>query len=159
MKAVLIEYDYKGYYSRYALSEAEFEGAFKSHLAQGMAAPNDRGDSYTLAPMVHVWYALTEVGSDLWNKFFNDMQYGLPESDIESGNKAYVDTNVMRDMVPHLPAKYRKEIVYHSILSRIIHDLENCAMLNVTMIDDGVAVKYHGVTAGIHIDVLEEDVA
>lgn len=91
IEAVIIERNYKGSHERYALTVDEFKERYGYYLQEGMAMPKD-GDfeAYTLAPMVHIGYTLTTVGSSLWNTFFSDMSYGLTEGDIEEGNLAYV---------------------------------------------------------------------
>lgn len=89
-KAILLERDYKGEYERFALTPEEFNKAFRSFLAKGMPAPTTYGDSYTLQPLVHLWYCVAEVGGEKWNNFFTDMSWGMSESDIENGNLAYI---------------------------------------------------------------------
>lgn len=95
--AVIVELDYKGYYKRYALTLEEFREEFRERIVKGLPDPTEKyddqcyGHNYTLRPMVHIWYAYVPVGESLWNRHFTDMEYGLPESDIESGNLAYVD--------------------------------------------------------------------
>lgn len=89
MKAVIIEQDYKGNYSRYALTLEEFETEYRKPDPD-IPVPTEEGDSYTCRLFVHIWFKLVEIGSDEWNKFFTNMLLGLPESDIENDNKAYV---------------------------------------------------------------------
>lgn len=89
-KAILIEEDYKGSYERYALTPEEFNNEFAPCLAEGMPHPSVEGESWTLRPLVHMWYEETTIGSESWNNFFTDMEFGLPESDIENGNLAYI---------------------------------------------------------------------
>jgi len=91
MKAILVEEDRKGYFRRYALTLDEFIEDFAERISEGMPPPTNFGEAYTLRPMVHVWYAETEVGSEEWNKFFTDMFYGSSEGDIKSGNAAEID--------------------------------------------------------------------
>ena len=87
--AVLVEYDDHGYYERLALTPDEFKKQFPE-------APWDDDDwfacqgSWTIKPLEHIWYCLCGIGSQSWNTFFTDMSWGLPESDIESGNLAYI---------------------------------------------------------------------
>lgn len=91
IQAILIERNYKGSHERYALTMEEFKERYGYYLQEGMSMPKDGDfDSYTLAPMVHIGYTLTTVGSSLWNTFFTDMSYGLTEGDIEEGNLAYI---------------------------------------------------------------------
>lgn len=101
--AVLIELDYKGYYGRYALTPEEFEKEFKERLESGMPEATEEDNSYTLRPMVHIWYTLDEVGGDFWNTFFTDLSWGLPESDIEAENFAYIRTDEMKSLRTYLP--------------------------------------------------------
>ncbi len=103
-KVILVEIDYKGEYGRYALTPDEFDKEFGPRLSEDMPTPGDDACTYTFRPMVHAWYQMTEVGSDLWNAFFTDMSWGLPESDIESGNLAYIDEDMMQSLKDHLPS-------------------------------------------------------
>ncbi len=86
---VLIEIDSKGSYYRFALTPKEFEERYRQPRPD---IPNaiEVGDTYTLRPMVHMWYMLTGVGSTEWCNFFTDMTWGLPQSDIDTSNIAYV---------------------------------------------------------------------
>lgn len=93
---VIIELDYRGSYSRYALTIQEFNEEFEERLKENMPSPIDQGTSYTLKPMIHVWYELVEFGSPHWKKFFTDMEYGLPEGDIQNGNLAHIDFENLR---------------------------------------------------------------
>ena len=123
IKAILVEMDYKGYYERFALTPEEFEkefpdtyknfGPFESVVNTlkkgGELSSFDYSDSDTLRPMVHIWFCPTHVGSELWDTFFTDMEWGLSESDIESGNLAYIDKNQMQSL-----DKYLEDVsVYH----------------------------------------------
>lgn len=85
--AVIVEMDYKGYYKRFALTWEEFIDDFGFTPGQE--------ESATLRPLVHIWYEEVQIGEEEWNRFFSDMAYGLPESDIENGNLAYIDFNEM----------------------------------------------------------------
>ena len=89
-KAVIIEIDYKGSYERFALTPDEFSEVFKKYILKGMSVPAHEGSTFTLRPLVHAWYMLTEVGSLTWNEFFSERACGLPESDAISGNNAYI---------------------------------------------------------------------
>ena len=96
---ILIEIDNKGSYYRYALTTAEFDERFRIPRPDIPVAV-ETGDSYTLRPMVHMWYMLTGVGSADWINFFADMTWGLPQADIDAENIAYVseeDFGVLRD--------------------------------------------------------------
>lgn len=100
---VLVEIDYKGKYERYALTPEEFERDFNGCLMNDMPEPTVDGDTYTIRPLVHVWYMVTEVGSEEWNKFFTDMSFELPESDIENKNFAFVKVDSMQSLRQYLP--------------------------------------------------------
>ena len=88
--AVIVEIDYKGSYERFALTPDEFSEVFKNYILEGMSVPTREGSTFTLRPLVHAWYMLTEVGSLTWNEFFSERTCGLPESDAHSGNYAYI---------------------------------------------------------------------
>lgn len=123
ISAILVEMDYKGYYERFALTSEEFEkefpetferfgpfeGVVNSLRKGGELSSFEYSDSDTLRPMVHIWFCPTNIGSDLWETFFTDMEWGLPESDIESGNLAYIDRNQIQSL-----SKYLEDVsVYH----------------------------------------------
>ena len=96
---MLVEEDYKGYYKRFALTRTEFER--RLGLMSGLRVNRDtklplRG-AITLKPMVHWWYRQTYLDSEAFNMFFTDMSLGLPQSDVESGNLAYIDFESMQD--------------------------------------------------------------
>lgn len=104
--AVLIELDYKGYFQRYALTPEEFQKEFAERLAGDMPAPvGADAETYTLRPMVHIWYCNATVGDDLWNTFFTDMEWGLSEGDISSDNLAYIEHSEMKSLAQYLPLK------------------------------------------------------
>lgn len=103
LPAVLIEVDRKGYFQRYALTPKEFHETFAERLQNGMPKSQDKWQNYELRPMVHMWYCEASVGDDLWNTFFTDMEYGLSEGDIESGNLAYIERNEMQSLSQYLP--------------------------------------------------------
>lgn len=90
IKAVIVEEDYKGYYKRYALTVEEFRERFPETVAT-FGDPDKDAFSDTIKPLVHIWCMLVEIDSDMWETFFTDMLYGLPEGDIKSGNEAYID--------------------------------------------------------------------
>lgn len=86
---VLVEIDHKGSYGRFALTPNEFEERYrKAHPSMPKAHAD--GTTYTLRPLVHIWYEYTDVGSTDWCNFFTDMEYGLPQTDIDEGNAASV---------------------------------------------------------------------
>jgi len=97
--AIIIERDYKGEYERFALTPEEFQKEYL-HSYPDLALPTAVGQSETLAPLVHIWYAQAQVGSDIWNRFFTDMQNDLPESDIANGNLAYIRWDFMQSLKP-----------------------------------------------------------
>lgn len=100
-KAVLMERDYKGCIERFALTPLEFEKEYAS-ARPDMPKPQDGGCAWCIRPMVYLWYALTDIGSQMWNTFFTDMTWGQTEGDIESGN--------LPSLAPHLAESLRGEI-------------------------------------------------
>ena len=115
-KAILIEMDYKGSYGRYALTPEEFRAEFAEELSGGMAEPGEE-ESFTLSPMVHMWYKEAEIGGELWENFFTDMEEGLPESDIENGNLAYISMDDMKSLKKYLPGEKENDLSDIKILS------------------------------------------
>lgn len=107
IKAILVERDYKGEYERFALTPEEFEKEFPDTVKH--FGPIKEANSDTLYPLVHIWFCPTVVGSEEWNDFFTDMELGLPESDIESGNLAYIRKDFMRSLGQYL----EDTAVYH----------------------------------------------
>lgn len=88
-KVILVEEDYKSCYGRFALTEKEFEEKYpETYKSFG---PITESNSDTLRPMVHIWFCPTTIGSPEWNRFFTDMADGLPDTDIENYNLAYID--------------------------------------------------------------------
>lgn len=105
--AILVEMDYKGYYERFALTPEEFKEEFPETFEH--FGPIVESNSDTLKPFVHIWFEPCVVGDASWDVFFTDMEAGLPESDIESGNLAYIDHNQMQSL-----SKYLEDVsVYH----------------------------------------------
>lgn len=104
--AVLVEVDYKGYYLRFALTPEEFKKEFPETVEHlGL----EKANSDTIKPLVHIWFEPCVVGDDAWKKHFHDMTYGLPDSDIEKGNYAYIDRKQMQSL-----SQYLKDIaIYH----------------------------------------------
>ena len=92
-----MELDYKGHYKRYALTKEQFGEEFGDRLNEDMPLPSRRPITYTLRPLVHICYQLSRIHDRDWFSFFFDMESGLPESDIESGNLAYIDETEMPD--------------------------------------------------------------
>lgn len=105
--AILVEMDYKGYYKRFALTPEEFEKEFPETYEH--FGPVEEGNSDTLKPLVHIWFEPCVVGDGSWDSFFTDMEAGLPESDIESGNLAYIDFNQFQSLRQYL----KDTAVYH----------------------------------------------
>lgn len=101
-RAILVERDYKGEYERFALTPEEFEKEFPETVAKG-AWPVHEADTDTIAPLVHIWFAPCVVGDAAWIEHFTDMEQGLPPSDIENGNLAYVREDFMQSLKKYLP--------------------------------------------------------
>ena len=101
--AILVELDYKGYYSRFALTEEEFKKEYPETYES--FGPITIADTDTIKPMVHIWFCPCKVGDEKWNRHFTDMEYGLPDSDIEDGNLAYVDPEKMGELRKYLEAE------------------------------------------------------
>ena len=87
--SILVELDYKGSYSRFALTEDEFKDRYPETWKR--FGPIREVNSDTISPLVHIWFAPCTVGNMHWDKFFSDMTWGLPQSDVDNGNAAYVD--------------------------------------------------------------------
>lgn len=100
IKAILVEMDYKGYYERFALTPEEFEKEFPETYEH--FGPIEEENSDTVKSLVHIWFEPCVVGDGAWERHFTDMANGLPESDIESGNLAYIDYNQMQSLSMYL---------------------------------------------------------
>jgi len=100
--AILVERNYKGQYERFALTPEEFKKEFPETVAKGNW-PVKEADTDTIAPMVHIWFEPCWVGDEEWNDFFTDMALGLPESDIEAGNFAYIREDLFQSLREYLP--------------------------------------------------------
>lgn len=100
IKAILVEMDYKGYYERFALTLEEFEKEFPETFKH--FGPIEEENSDTIKSLVHIWFEPCVVGDGAWERHFTDMEWGLPESDIESGNLAYIDYNQMQSLSAYL---------------------------------------------------------
>ena len=107
--AILIERDYKGIYERFALTPKEFKTVFPEIFEDGAISEITSQDSYTTSPLVHIWYKPCVVGDDLWTKFFTDMSWELPQSDIESNNLSTARIDFMKSLLPYLPIKQKGE--------------------------------------------------
>ena len=55
--------------------------------------------------LVHIWFEPCVVGDASWHRHFSDMMWGLPESDIKSGNIAYIREDFMPSLKKYLPEK------------------------------------------------------
>lgn len=85
--AILVELDYKGNYERFALTKKEFKKYYPdTYKTLGCDEGSD-----TLRPSVHIYFKKTQIESEDWINFFTDMTWGVPESDIENGNLAYIN--------------------------------------------------------------------
>lgn len=105
----LVERDYKGEFERFALTMTEFRKSFGEQTEPEEGAIEDSG-SFTVRPLVHIWYQRTEIGSPMWNTFFSDMSWGLSESDIESGNLAYIREDYMPSLKAFLPGPQKEKL-------------------------------------------------
>lgn len=124
-KAILVERDYKGEFERFALTPEEFEQEFGSCLAEGMLYPDNDGNTYTLRPLVHVWYCATTVGSEMWDTFFTDMEWGMAYGDIESGNLAYIRDDFMDSLKKYLPKQCKEDNTQKPSLNNLISSAES----------------------------------
>lgn len=88
--AVIVEHDYKGSYSRFALTLDEFRKEYIGRCSE-IPEPTTSGESYTIRPLVHIWYKLCDINSEEFNTFFTNMAWGLCQSDIECNNLAVID--------------------------------------------------------------------
>ena len=100
IKAILVERDYKGEYERFALTPEEFEKEFPETYKD--FGPIEESNSDTIRPLVHIWFEPCVVGDDVWHRHFNDMDWGLPESDRVSGNLAYIREDFMQSLGVYL---------------------------------------------------------
>lgn len=105
IKAILVERDYKGVYERFALTPEEFEKTFPDTYKH--FGPINESNSDTLKPMVHIWFSPVVVGDSQWNDFFIDMEEGLPDSDIEAGNLAYIRDDLFQSLGTYMQKEQR----------------------------------------------------
>jgi len=109
MNAILVELDYKGSYRRFALTPEEFAKEYpETYQTFG---PIDEANSDTLRHMVHIWFAPCKVMDQKWQVFFTDMASELPESDVRSGNLAYVDEGEFGELKRFLKINGTTELV------------------------------------------------
>lgn len=109
MRAILIERDYKGSFERYALTIHEFKTRFADELSEGMPAPYPEAQTWTLSPLVHMWYMEAETESPFWETFFTDMAWGLSDTDIIDNNYAEVRIDFMNVLASELPLIVRAD--------------------------------------------------
>ena len=100
--AILVERDYKGTYERFALTPEEFRKEFPEVFENTTNGEITETDTFTLSPLVHIWFSPTVVNSRMWKKFFTSMTWGLPSIDVECGNLAYVRIDFMKSLLPYL---------------------------------------------------------
>lgn len=100
-KVMLVERDYKGCYERFALTFDEFQNEFPEITESEENWKNSSG-SYTLYPLVHIWYCPCIIGDPMWNLFFTDMYWGLSEGDIEDGNDAYIREDLFGELISYI---------------------------------------------------------
>ena len=86
-KVFIVELDDSGNYERFALTESDFKLEYPDTDIDRMRD----GDTDTLKPFTHIWAKEVTIGDDDWKAHFTDMEQGLPDSDIENGNLAYVN--------------------------------------------------------------------
>lgn len=116
-KVLLVERDYKGEYERFALTVDEFRKEYPATYAE--FGPFDEvvntfqkdgttlssfecSNSDTLQPMVHIWFCHTTIGSEVWTTFFSNMEWGLPQSDIDNGNLATIRLDLFGSLFEHI---------------------------------------------------------
>lgn len=110
VSVILVELDNKGYYERFALTPEEFQKEFPK--AYENFAPIEESNSITIRPLVHIWFEPCKVGDEKWNTFFTDMKEGLPESDIDSGNLAYIREDLFKSLKEYLPENTKINYLY-----------------------------------------------
>lgn len=125
MKAILVERDYKGEFERFALTPDEFKEQFGDFLSEGSDLTKEEPGSFTVQHLVHIWYQPSDVGSEMWNRFFTDMTWGLSEGDIENKNFAYIREDFFKSLKEFLPSGSKAEITEEDIesLQGAIHSL------------------------------------
>ena len=95
-RAILVERDYKGEYERFALTPAEFKKQYPEEFQD--CFPITKPVSLTISPMIHLWIRPCCVHDADWDKFFSDMEDGLPESNIKSGNLATIRLDLFGEL-------------------------------------------------------------
>lgn len=114
IKAVLVEEDYKGSYKRYALTLDEFNERFPETVTV-RGKPTEESCTDTIKPFVHIWYILAAIDSNMWKIFFTDMFWGLPEGDIKSNNKAYIDIDECNSLKEYVLSTLKTNIANISV--------------------------------------------
>ena len=100
MNVVIVEIDYKGEYERFALTVEDFTKDYAN--VYDIQIPIKHAPvTWTLRPMVHGYCSLVEIGDNIWNEFMNDMFWGLPFSDVQNGNAAYVNYDKFSRIILH----------------------------------------------------------
>lgn len=87
---VLVERDYKGEYERYILTKEDFKKDFP------VITPSTESDTHTYKPFCHIWFKMPETADEV-HTFLTDMEDGLPESDIDNGNVAYLRNDMFSE--------------------------------------------------------------
>lgn len=95
---VIVELNNKGYLSRFALNRENFKKEYPK-----ASEPAEEWKDYQNRPMVYINYRMVRIGDAIWNTFFTDLFWGLSESDIESGNLAVLDEELMTELLQFLP--------------------------------------------------------
>lgn len=94
-RAILCEREFDGEYERVALRFDEFDELMKDDN-QSIRSRDITNDWRMLAYGVSTLYCRTAyVGDDDWTKFFTDMQYGLPERAVATGEYSCVRVDLM----------------------------------------------------------------
>lgn len=167
IKAFIVELDDKGTYERFALTISDFVLEFPDTDIDRMRD----GDTDTLKPFTHIWAKAVTVGDDDWKAHFTNMEQGLPDSDIEDGNLAYINFDkcssileeAARETAFHLDfsaisiedSSFDRDSggtnVYTAVLADNYHDQEvsdrfqfelmRRSGLDIDLLEDGVEVK------------------
>lgn len=58
--------------------------------------------------MVHIWYKCPKSEDEI-GTFLSDMEYGLPQSDIDIGNIAYLRKDLFSEELMFLYEKYKTD--------------------------------------------------
>lgn len=102
-KVILVERDYKGEYERFALTFDEFRKEYPATYAEfGPFEVACDINCVTISPLVHICFQPCTVGDEDWTKFFSDMEWGLPQSDIDSGNLATIRLDLFGKLKSHI---------------------------------------------------------